>query len=187
MRSSTHPDAGDAPQHAAVGHIRSGGRAGDAGRVFDRMWVAPVLAFVAAQVVVMASPRRLLLPRQSWRCGSCRRCSPTSPGCRSSRHHPPLNREQRARSAPHGWKDLAVLRRAADAGRQLAHPRQLSRNRGDVIAHRTSPTNIGLQLLASLGAYDFGYLGITGVIDRLEPTFDTLLRMQRYRGHFYNW
>ena len=38
-----------------------------------------------------------------------------------------------------------------------------------------------------LGAYDFGYLGITGVIDRLEPTFDTLLRMQRYRGHFYNW
>ena len=55
------------------------------------------------------------------------------------------------------------------------------------IAHRTSPTNIGLQLLSTLAAYDLGYVSYTGMLDRLEPTFDTLLRMQRYRGHFYNW
>ncbi len=60
-------------------------------------------------------------------------------------------------------------------------------DRQDVIAHRTSPTNIGLQVLSTLAAFDFGYLSYAGVLDRLEPTFDTLLRMQRYRGHFYNW
>ena len=40
---------------------------------------------------------------------------------------------------------------------------------------------------STLAAYDFGYLGVTELLDRLEPTFDTLLRMPRYRGHFYNW
>jgi hypothetical protein len=66
-------------------------------------------------------------------------------------------------------------------------PDNYQENRADVIAHRTSPTNIGLQLLATLSAFDFGYLSPVGILDRLEPTFDTLLRMPRYRGHFYNW
>jgi cyclic beta-1,2-glucan synthetase len=60
-------------------------------------------------------------------------------------------------------------------------------DREDVIAHRTSPTNIGLQLLSTLAAGDFGYLSGSGVVDRLEPTFGTLLKLPRYRGHFYNW
>ncbi len=55
------------------------------------------------------------------------------------------------------------------------------------IAHRTSPTNIGLQLLGSLAAYDFGYLPAAEVAARTTRTFATLDRMQRYRGHFYNW
>ena len=66
-------------------------------------------------------------------------------------------------------------------------PDNYQEDRDELIAHRTSPTNIGLQLLSTLAARDFGYLSTAGVIDRLEPTFGTLLRMQRYRGHFYNW
>jgi len=54
-------------------------------------------------------------------------------------------------------------------------------------AHRTSPTNIGLSLLANLAAYDFGYLPAGELIARTTQTFATLDRMQRYRGHFYNW
>jgi cyclic beta-1,2-glucan synthetase len=60
-------------------------------------------------------------------------------------------------------------------------------DREDVIAHRTSPTNVGLQLLSTLAAADFGYLSASGVVDRLDPTFGTLLKLPRYRGHFYNW
>jgi hypothetical protein len=66
-------------------------------------------------------------------------------------------------------------------------PDNIQENRRDLIAHRTSPTNIGLQLLATLAAHDFGYITLDGLLNRLEPTFATLLRMQRYRGHFYNW
>ncbi len=66
-------------------------------------------------------------------------------------------------------------------------PDNIQENRRDLVARRTSPTNIGLQLLSVLAAYDSGYVTLTGVLDRLEPTFDTLLRLPRYRGHFYNW
>ncbi len=56
-----------------------------------------------------------------------------------------------------------------------------------VVASRTSPTNIGASLLANLAAYDFGYCPATTLLERTRNTFDTLNRMQRHRGHFYNW
>ncbi|MFT4094137.1 MAG: glucoamylase family protein [Niabella sp.] len=56
-----------------------------------------------------------------------------------------------------------------------------------VTAHRTSPTNIGLACLASLSAYDFGYISFNKLIERLQNTFSSLNDMERYRGHFYNW
>jgi cyclic beta-1,2-glucan synthetase len=55
------------------------------------------------------------------------------------------------------------------------------------IAHRTSPTNIGLYLLSIVSARDFGWIGATQAIERLEATLATMTRMQRFRGHFYNW
>ncbi len=56
-----------------------------------------------------------------------------------------------------------------------------------VVAHRTSPTNIGLLLASTLGAYDMGYLGLLDVGLRLQSTYDTLSGLEQYRGHFLNW
>jgi cyclic beta-1,2-glucan synthetase len=56
-----------------------------------------------------------------------------------------------------------------------------------VIAHRTSPTNIGLYLLSTLAARDMGWLGTRDVVDRLEATFQTMGKLELFRGHFYNW
>ncbi len=56
-----------------------------------------------------------------------------------------------------------------------------------VVAHRTSPTNMGLSLLANLAAYDFGYVTLTRLLDRTEKALRTMQSMERYRGHFYNW
>ena len=56
-----------------------------------------------------------------------------------------------------------------------------------VLAHRTSPTNLGLYLLSVLAARDFGWLGITSTVDRLEETLRTMTRLERFRGHFFNW
>ncbi len=55
------------------------------------------------------------------------------------------------------------------------------------IAHRTSPTNIGLSLLANLTAYDFGYITAGELTSLTSNTIGTLQRMEKYRGHLYNW
>jgi cellobiose phosphorylase len=55
------------------------------------------------------------------------------------------------------------------------------------IASRTSPTNMGLALLANLAAWDLGYLSAGGLIRRTQDTLATMQRLDRYRGHFYNW
>ena len=56
-----------------------------------------------------------------------------------------------------------------------------------VVAHRTSPTNIGLYLLSVVAARDFGWIGAMQAITRLEATQATMARMERFRGHFFNW
>ena len=56
-----------------------------------------------------------------------------------------------------------------------------------VVAHRTSPTNLGLYLLSVIAARDFGWLGITETVERLEATLHSMGRLERFRGHFYNW
>ncbi len=56
-----------------------------------------------------------------------------------------------------------------------------------VIAHRTSPTNIGLSLLANLSAYDFGYILAGELLERTGKAFSAMTSMERYNGHFYNW
>ena len=55
------------------------------------------------------------------------------------------------------------------------------------LAHRTSPTNLGLYLLSTVSARDFGWIGTTEAIERLEATFSTMSQLARFRGHFYNW
>ncbi|MGO9514441.1 MAG: GH36-type glycosyl hydrolase domain-containing protein [Steroidobacteraceae bacterium] len=56
-----------------------------------------------------------------------------------------------------------------------------------VLAHRTSPTNLGLYLLSAVSARDFGWAGTIETVERLEAAFETMRLLQRYRGHFYNW
>ena len=66
-------------------------------------------------------------------------------------------------------------------------PDNYQKNPVGTIAHRTSPTNIGMALLANLSAYDFGYISIGQLIDRTLKTFQTMESLERYQGHFYNW
>ena len=56
-----------------------------------------------------------------------------------------------------------------------------------VLAHRTSPTNLGLYLLSVVAARDFGWIGTLETVERLEATLATMNRLERFRGHFYNW
>ena len=84
-------------------------------------------------------------------------------------------------------RDVAVLRDLRRSRRPLPAARQLPGGPGPVVAHRTSPTNIGLYLLSAVAARDFGWLGTLDMLDRLEATLATMGRLERFRGHFYNW
>ena len=56
-----------------------------------------------------------------------------------------------------------------------------------VVAHRSSPTNFGLYLLSCIAARDFGWIGLSDLTARIGATSETLLRLPRFRGHFFNW
>lgn len=55
------------------------------------------------------------------------------------------------------------------------------------VAHRTSPTNMGLALLANLSAYDFGTISAGQLLDRTANTLESMKKLERCNGHFYNW
>ena len=157
------------------------------GQAFRRMWAVPVAAAGLAVVVGLIAPGRLplALPILALWCLSPALTFVTGRPLR--RHRVVLERTERIafrRVARKTWRFFDDLLGPAD---HWLIPDNLQENRDSPIAHRTSPTNIGLQLLATLAAHDFGYLDVTGLLNRLEPAFATLLNMPRYRGHFYNW
>ncbi len=95
-------------------------------------------------------------------------------------------------------EQLLFLRRAArktwhyfetfvTAGENALPPDNVQETPVEIIASRTSPTNLGLALLANLGAHDFGYLSTGGLIRRTQTALDTMERLERFRGHFFNW
>jgi len=55
------------------------------------------------------------------------------------------------------------------------------------IAHRTSPTNIGLGLLATLSARDLGYIGTCELVDLIDKTISTVEKLAKWNGHLFNW
>ena len=55
------------------------------------------------------------------------------------------------------------------------------------VAHRTSPTNIGLYLLCALAAADLSLISPEALSERLCRAVETLRALPRYRGLLYNW
>ncbi len=72
-------------------------------------------------------------------------------------------------------------------GDQWLAPDNFQQEPNGVVAHRTSPTNIGLMLVAELSAYDLGYIGRAELSALVHHSLETLARLERYRGHWLNW
>src|SRR5208337_2283135 len=88
------------------------------------------------------------------------------------------------RTARRTWRFFETFVRSAD---NMLPPDNFQEDPAPAVAHRTSPTNIGLYLLSVVCARDFGWIGTGQALDRLEATLATMGRLQRVRGHFYNW
>lgn len=59
--------------------------------------------------------------------------------------------------------------------------------RKEQLTHKTSPTNIGLQLLSALSAWDLGLETMAGVIGYIESVLKTVVNLPTWQGHLYNW
>ncbi len=72
-------------------------------------------------------------------------------------------------------------------GDHMLPPDNFQQEPDPVLAHRTSPTNIGLYLLSTATAHDFGWIGVLDTVARIEATLDTVEGLEHCRGHLYNW
>src|SRR2546425_4926885 len=103
-----------------------------------------------------------------------------------------------ARTTPLSPADARALRLIARRtwrffstfGRARGHalpPDNFQEDPRPVVAHRTSPTNLGLYLLSTVASRDFGWIGTVDAVDRLEASLEVMSRLERFRGHFLNW
>ena len=100
----------------------------------------------------------------------------------------PIASEAQARSlrqtARQTWRFFETFVTSED---NFLPPDNFQEDPAPALAHRTSPTNLGLYLLSVIAARDFGWIGRAQAMERLEATLATMKRLQRYRGHFFNW
>jgi cyclic beta-1,2-glucan synthetase len=82
------------------------------------------------------------------------------------------------------WRFFETFVTPAD---HMLPPDNFQEDPAPVLAHRTSPTNLGLYLLSVVSARDFGWTGTFDAVERLEATLSNMSRLARFRGHFYNW
>ncbi len=155
--------------------------------VLRRMWTAPALAAVLLVLVAVFAPRRLtwaLVPIGLWFAAPAVAYSTG----RTRPHGATLPTRTERRILRHvarrTWRYFEEFVGPAD---NWLIPDNYQEDRPEPIAHRTSPTNIGLQLLATVSANDLGYASLSATIESLERTCSTLAALDRHRGHFYNW
>ncbi|MEO6760592.1 MAG: cyclic beta 1-2 glucan synthetase, partial [Saprospiraceae bacterium] len=98
-----------------------------------------------------------------------------------------LSNDQQNRLRELARKTWAFFEETVAPGDNWLPPDNLQLFPEPILAHRTSPTNIGLALLANLSAWDFGYLTTDQLLSRTGHTLDAMDKLQRYAGHFFNW
>ncbi|MEO6799828.1 MAG: cyclic beta 1-2 glucan synthetase, partial [Rhodanobacter sp.] len=158
-----------------------------AAAVWRQMWIGPVFAVLLTVALALHRPMVLMLawpllllwlfsPGMAWWVSQPRRLDTFVPNAAQTRFLRVLARQT--------W---AFFDSHVNAAENWLPPDNLQEQPGPVIAHRTSPTNMGLALLANLSSYDFGFLGVGRVLQRTRDTLATMQQLPRYRGHFYNW
>ncbi|MHB1224195.1 MAG: GH36-type glycosyl hydrolase domain-containing protein [Gemmatimonadaceae bacterium] len=103
---------------------------------------------------------------------------------------PPLFRlssAQRAEALRYARLHWAYFERFVNEGTNWLVPDNFQDDPAPVVAMRTSPTNIGLQLMATMSAHEIGFIDVADLTRRLELTFHSMGKLQQYRGHFLNW
>jgi len=168
-------------------YAASGIRSDNLQSSYEVMWVTPLLsvittillAYINATALYVAAPILLLwlgAPAIAWRLSK-----------KETEKKPNLSESQYLflhKSARRTW---FFFEQFVNAESNWLPPDNFQEQPIAVVAHRTSPTNMGLSLLANIAAYDFGYISGSEMLKRCNNTISTMLKLERYSGHFYNW
>ncbi len=154
---------------------------------YRAMWIAPLLAAATVTYLALASPAVLAVAGPIlllWIASPAIAWWVSTPLARRVAR---LTAEQTYFLKKIARKTWAFFETFVGPEDHWLPPDNYQEYRGAALAHRTSPTNMGLALLANLTAYDFGYIPAGILIERTTNTLHTMQGMERHRGHFYNW
>ncbi len=154
---------------------------------YRSMWIAPVIAIVTAMVVSLSGTGAIVAAAPIlglWFAAPAIAWWLSQP---LVRREAKLTAEQTIFLRRIARKTWAFFEKFVTAEQNWLPPDNFQEDHNPGIAHRTSPTNIGMTLLANLAASDFGYISTGSLLERTANTFHTLSKLERYRGHFYNW
>ncbi|KPN90561.1 GH36-type glycosyl hydrolase domain-containing protein [Pseudomonas nunensis] len=153
---------------------------------YREMWIGPLFALISLTVLV-TDPIRLVIatplllswlagPWMAWRFSAAPKRSLFKPSIEALRFLRVLTRRT--------WAFFDEFVGPQD---NWLPPDNIQEEPKPAIAHRTSPTNMGMALLANLAAHDFGYLSTERLLRRLSASLDSMNRLERHQQHFYNW
>jgi len=163
-------------------------RAADgAAGVWRTMWVSPVLALFVGGALLGWRPTSLApaaLFLLAWLLAPAVAERISRP---IVRRHARLTPDQQRFLHQLARRTWAYFERYVGPDDNWLPPDNMQEHPAHVVAHRTSPTNIGMALLANLSASDFGYITVGQMMERTASTLATMDQLERHQGHFYNW
>ena len=151
------------------------------------MVASPLLAVGAFSVVAAGRPRALpvALPLLIlWAVAPLIAFALSRPVRRPRAELTSADREYLQSVALKTWRYFDTFAGAADHGLPPDNVQMVPDLR---VAHRTSPTNIGLGLLSTLAAHDLGFIDTSTLVGRIDTTLTTVEAMEKVNGHLLNW
>ncbi len=101
--------------------------------------------------------------------------------------NPPISDSQRRQVLRLARRTWAFFEQFAGPDDHWLPPDHFQESPGGNVAHYTTPTNIGMYLVSALSAYDLGYVGLSELAIRLRVIFESMDKLEHYRGHLLNW
>jgi cyclic beta-1,2-glucan synthetase len=155
--------------------------------IFLTMWSAPAIALVASLLLSWYNPITLLFaapivilwsvsPALTWWVSL-----PLEP------RKPSLEKDEKIFLWKVARRTWAYFAQFVNEEEHWLPPDNYQEHPIGVVARRTSPTNIGLALLANISACDFGFIPSGEGLIRTEKSLQTLDQLEKFRGHLYNW
>ncbi len=154
---------------------------------YAKMWISPFISALLIGIGIMTDGSGLFLSvvlAVLWALAPLSAWWISLPGQEQKYQFSEKEAEQLKLLSRQTWRYFEDFATAAD---NYLPPDNFQESPPNGIAHRTSPTNIGMLLISCLAARDFGYITTKSMLERIEKTLDTIDKLGKWNGHLLNW